>query len=217
MINYKPDFNKQFISLKFYLLGKRYFQALKALDFAKSYHTGKRLDNAPEFQHQVQIALYLITLKDIANEELVLTVALLHDVMEDYDISREEMESRFGKVTADKVWLLTKFYKGEKKDLKKYFAAIALDPEASLAKGADRINNIQSMQGAFNFEKQKSYTAEVLERFLPMLKEAKYHFPEQSAAYFNIIHMLKSQVELLNALHAAVVDELMLPVKGLPE
>ena len=32
-----------------------------------------------------------------------------------------------------------------------------------------------------------------------MLKKAKNQFPDQSAAYFNIMHMLKSQLSLVKA------------------
>lgn len=194
------NYDKLFVSLKYYLLGRRYFSALKALDFAKKHHKGIRKDGVtPELQHQVEIALFLTTLKDLQNEELVLTCALLHDVVEDYDISSEEITSLFGKNVAEVVWLLSKQFRGQKKPYPEYFAAIARNPVASLVKGADRINNVQTMLGVFTSDKQRRYVEEVRVYFLPMLKEAKYLFPEQTAAYFNIIHMLKSQTELIDA------------------
>lgn len=193
-------YDKLFISLKYYLLGRKYFTALKALDFAKRHHKGMRKDGVtPELQHQVEIALFLTTLKDLQDEQLTLTCALLHDVVEDYDISVEEITSLFGKEVADHVWILSKEYRGEKVPPEQYFPAIGRNPIASLVKGADRINNVQSMHGVFTVDKQRAYVSEVKTYFLPMLKEAKYLFPEQSAAYFNIMHMLKSQVELVEA------------------
>lgn len=196
------SFNKLFISLKYYMLGRRYYVALKALDFARLKHYGTRKDGVtPEFQHQVEITLFLSTLKDVQNEEEVLAAALLHDVMEDYDISVHEMQGKFGKKLTDIVWLLTKKYQGKKKNLSEYFDLISSDPVASLVKGADRINNVQTMVGVFSKDKQQSYVLEVEQYFLPMIKRAKYQFPEQSAAYFNISHMLKSQVALVKAIH----------------
>ncbi len=197
------NFDKLFISLKFYLLGRRYFTALKALDFARLKHSGLRKDGVtPEFQHQIEIALYLSTLRDVSHEESLLTVSLLHDVMEDFNISKDEMEARFGAELTKTVWLLTKKFNGIKKDYPSYFDAIGSDAIASLVKGADRINNVQTMVGVFSEEKQKEYIHEVETYFLPMLKRAKYNFPEQTAAYYNIIHILKSQVQLVKAIHA---------------
>jgi hypothetical protein len=193
-------YGKMFVSLKHYLRGRKYFTALKALAFARQYHVGKRKDGVtPEFQHQLAIALYVTTLKDVIDEEKAITAALLHDVMEDYDVGYEEIEARFGSEMAKIVWLLTKEHRGVKKDPKLYFDEIADNPIASLVKGADRIHNVQSMVGVFSIEKQKEYIDEVELYFLPMLKRAGANFPEQTAAYYNIQHMLKSQLELLKA------------------
>jgi (p)ppGpp synthase/HD superfamily hydrolase len=195
-------FNKIYVALRYYLLGKNFHLALHALAFAKQYHTGVRKDKvSPELQHQIEIAQFITTLKDLKDEHVTLVVALLHDVMEDYDISHAEMESKFGKEITNIVWLLTKKYKGSKKDPKDYFEQLANDPIASIVKGADRIHNVQTMIGVFNIEKQKSYIEEVETYFIPMIKKAKYNFPEQTAAYFNIEHMLKTQVALIKAMH----------------
>jgi hypothetical protein len=68
---------------------------------------------------------------------------------------------------------------------------------ASIVKGADRVHNVNSMVGVFTKEKQARYAGEVEKYFLPMLKQARKNFPEQLDAYFNIMHMLRSQVNLL--------------------
>ena len=193
-------YDKLFISLRYYLLGKEYFTALKALDFAKQNNSGLRKDGVtPSFQHQIEIALYVSTLKNLQNEHLCLTAALLHDDQENESISTEEIKKRFGDDVSEVVWLLTKKFKGTAKTAEEYFGKISENPVASIVKGADRIHNIQSMVGVFSKEKQKSYIKEVEEKFLPMIKIAKYKFPEQSAAYFNIEHMLKSQIALIKA------------------
>jgi (p)ppGpp synthase/HD superfamily hydrolase len=195
-------YQKLFIALRYYLLGKEYYSALKALDYGQTHHTGLRKDGkTKEFQHQVEIALFLTTLKNLKNEEVALTSALLHDVVEDYDVSPEEIKSMFGSEVSEIVWLLTKKYKNQEKEKKQYFEDLAKNPIASIVKGSDRIHNVQSMVGVFSTEKQKSYIKEVEDMFLPMIKRAKYFCPEQSAAYFNIEHMLKSQIELIKAIH----------------
>lgn len=194
-------YEKLFISLRYYLLGKAYFTALRALDFAKLHHTGLRKDGVnPELIHQIEICLYITTLKNLGNEQLCLTVALLHDLLEsDFGVSPKDIEFRFGKDSADAVWLVTKTYQGKDKDLNTYFEEISKCPVASIVKGADRINNVQSMVGVFTKEKQKAYLKEVEDKFLPMIKRAKHSFPEQSSEYFNIEHILKSQINLIQS------------------
>jgi (p)ppGpp synthase/HD superfamily hydrolase len=195
-------FDKLFTALKYYLIGKNYYKALKALQFAREHHSGFRKDGStPEFHHQLAICMYLMTLKNVENEETVLITALLHDTIEDSHVSPEEMEEKFGKEVAQCVWLLTKQYKNEKKNTEAYFSDISKNAVASLVKGADRIHNVQTMINVFSKEKQIAYLKEVETYFLPMIKKAKYSFPEQGAAYYNIQHMLESQIQLFNAIH----------------
>jgi nucleoside 2-deoxyribosyltransferase len=201
----RPRYEKLTGALAHYMTARGYARALAALDFARGCHRGRRKDGVtPELQHQVEIALYLTTLKDLPEEEQALTVALLHDVVEDYDIAPEEIERRFGADVARRVWLLTKTYRGEKKDPAAYFDAISRDPIASLVKGADRVHNLQSMVGVFPLDKQREYADEAERLFLPMLKDAERRFPHHGAAYRNIRHMIKSQLTLIRAAHASL-------------
>jgi (p)ppGpp synthase/HD superfamily hydrolase len=198
-------FSKRRISLHYWLLGKGYLKALKAMDFAAEYHKGTRKDGVtPEFDHQISIAHYVRTLlPSLEFAEETLCVIFLHDVCEDYHVSREEIERQFGTRVADAVWRMTKTWRGQKMDEARLFEAMAECPIASIAKGADRIHNLQSMVGVFTPEKQKTYMGEVRDLFLPMLKKARKLFPQQEAAYENIKHMLTSQLELIGAIHAA--------------
>jgi (p)ppGpp synthase/HD superfamily hydrolase len=142
-----------------------------------------------------------MTLKDLKNEEQIFTCALLHDVMEDKNIPVEVMNQEFSPEITKIVLTLSKKYQGTKKDYKTYFAEISNCPVASIVKGADRIHNLQNMVGVFSIPKQQEYAQEVEDYFLPMIKKASYKFPEQTGAYLNIKHLLKSQLELLRALH----------------
>ncbi len=198
------------ISLRYYLLGRAatepaFLVTLQALDYAEALSTGTRKDGVtPEFQHQLEIAQYLRTIAS-GHPRLaqLLAVALLHDVAEDYDVGFEELETRFGRDIAHSVRLLTKKHRGQVIEPKVYFARIAEDELASLVKGADRINNLQSMQGVFTLEKQARYCAEVREHFLPMLKAARRRFAQLDALFENIKLVLQSQLALLEAVQTA--------------
>lgn len=203
-------FEKLKISLRYWLIGSAaaepaYWVALSAMEYAESFHSGTRKDGkTPEFQHQLEIAQYLRTLhKSLKFPAQTLAVAFLHDVAEDFDISFEEIEKRFGTQIANSVWLLTKKHRGHRIPEELYFKQIAKDPIASAVKGADRVNNLQSMLGVFTLAKQQSYCREAEENFLPMLKKARRLFPEQELVYENIKLVMRSQLTLLAAVHAA--------------
>jgi (p)ppGpp synthase/HD superfamily hydrolase len=194
-------YDKLYTVLKYYLLGRNYINAVEALHYAREFHCGTRKDGTtPEFQHQVEIALYVTTLKDVVEEERAIIAVLLHDVAEDYGVSLHDLELKFGEVSRDDVWCLTKKYRGEVKDKGVYYEDLAKNPIASVCKGSDRVHNVNSMTGVFTLEKQESYIDEVETLVLPMIKQAKLNFPHQSSAYSNIQHMLRSQVRLVRAM-----------------
>lgn len=195
-------YNKISIALQNYLHGAKYYTALRAFEFAKNIHIGTRKDGiTPEFQHQIEIALYITTLRNVEFEERVIAVALLHDILEDYeDIGVGELEGLVGIEVSKAVVLISKSINGKMRylEIKEYFDGIACNPIASIVKGADRIHNLQSMSGIFTVDKQRQYLAETSVYFLPMLKRAAGLFPMQYLAYMNIRTMLKSQIQLLD-------------------
>ena len=92
--------------------------------------------------------------------------------------------------------LLSKKYRGEKKDMEQYFEEMVNCPIASVIKGVDRINNHQTMHPVFTAEKQKSYIYETNTYIIPMLKKARHLHVEQESVYENIKFVLKSQMAL---------------------
>lgn len=189
------------ISLRYWLLGKDYTLALKAMEYASQFHTGLRRDGkTPEFNHQLSIASYIRTLIDgVVYPQETLAAAFLHDVCEDYDVGFEEINAKFGTTISSAVKLLTKKHRGNKTSPETYYAEIAGNPIASIVKGADRINNIQTMPEVFTALKQSEYISETENLVLPMLKKARREFLEQERVYENIKLVLRSQIDLLNA------------------
>lgn len=202
------NFEKIQVATRYMLLGMAqqnpdYYVALEAMEFASNFHDGTRKDGVtPEFQHQLGIFSYLRTMHHhLELPAQTFAAAFLHDVAEDYDIGFDELEQLFGVDIALAVRLLTKKHRGATVPADTYFDLIAENPVASVVKGADRINNLQSMLGVFSAEKQASYCEEAQKRFLPMLKVARRRFPRQEAVYENIKLMMKSQITLISAIH----------------
>lgn len=204
-------FDKLKISLRYYLLGRaetnpEYLRALDALEYAASLHVGLRKDGVtPAFQHQLEIAQYIRSIsRYLRYPAQTLAATFLHDVAEDFNIGFEELAQRFGPEIAGAVALLTKKHRGLKIPPEEYFRKMAACAIASVIKGADRINNLQSMLGVFSLQKQKAYCAEVEVYFLPMLKAARREFMDQEPVYENLKLMMRSQLELLRATHQAL-------------
>ena len=203
----KLAFERKRTALKGYCLGRDYVDVLRAITFAEEYHVGVRKDGVtPEFQHQIEIALHATTLKGLSNEDesILLQMIMLHDVVEDYSVSLMEIEQRFGPVVAKGVEALSKVINGRKKDMDTYMRDLALNPLAALAKGCDRVHNVQSMRGVFNYEKQKKYAQEVREHFFPMLRRVRDVEPKYRQAINNIKSMLENQVQWVEYLHESL-------------
>lgn len=196
------DYSKQKLALRYWLLGRGFTDASKALDFAEAYHRGTRKDGrTPEFSHQISIVSHLRTLlPHLLFPEETLTAAFLHDVREDYDVADAEIRDPFGDRVADAVDAVTKTFRGVRRDDAELFKRIAGDPLASVLKPADRTHNQNSMVGVFTGAKMAAYATETTELFLPMIKVARRTFPEQEPAYENLKLMLVSQLSFIAAL-----------------
>lgn len=208
-----PTFEEKEVEVKYskllnsiggYLKGKGMHKSIEAMEFAKEYHKGTRKNGiTPEFQHQIEIALYVQTLKELRHEEDVFCAVFLHDVREDYNVSHEEIVNRFGTRVANAVEKLSKVIEGVKKPAKDYFEAIATCPIASVVKLADRVNNVSTMTGVFTIAKQKDYLKETEQWFIPLAKTCRKKFPDQSLSYYNATTSLKMIAITLHAVIAA--------------
>lgn len=219
------NYDKKKIAIRYWLEGKAehdtgYYKCLKAMELAIRYHTGLRKDGTtPEFQHQIEIVSNLrLSTKDLINSADTITVAFLHDLVEDYGIDAkywvtekdrlgdlkpvtlEFIKKHFGAEIASAVDKISKKADGLSKSKNAYFKGISECPMASIAKLEDRCNNMASMLNVFTLEKQISYAKEVEDYFFPMLKLASRNFPEQNSAYLRLKNKLKDQVNSVNSM-----------------
>lgn len=193
-------FDKMRVAMKYWLHGKGYHNAVRAMEFAATYHTGIRKDGeTPEFHHQVSITSYLRTLPALILQEETLAAGFLHDIVEDYNISLKVIYTEFGETVGESVKLLSKKIDGTPiKDLESYFKKMSKNEIASIVKGADRMHNFQTMLDVFDAEKKQAYIEECEAYIIPMLKEARRRFPQQEPAYENVKLVLLSQIELIS-------------------
>ncbi len=197
-------FEKDLAFLRSWLLGKEWWIAHDALEFARRKHTGLRKDGVtPEFHHQVQIALNTRTLvPHLLHAEKTIAACFLHDVLEDFDeVDPGEVQERFGVQVATATELLTKKRRGAFKTYETYFSDLAKDPIASAVKGFDRCHNIWTMRGVFDRSQRQAYIDEIDDWFLPMLKVSRKRFPKQEPCYQNIAQQLRAMRDIYRWAH----------------
>jgi (p)ppGpp synthase/HD superfamily hydrolase len=197
---------KERIALRHLLLGRGWYQAAEAMEFAEEKHPGLRKDGVtPSYNHQVQIGLYVWTLTPhLLFPEATLTTVFLHDTCEDTDTTIEEIESRFGGQVAAATWAMTKAYQDVKRAPEEVKRGQENDPIASVVKGADRIHNQSTMAGVFTAAKIGEYLTETSDYILPMLKTARRKYPSQDGAYQNERVVLRTQAATLRHFAEAV-------------
>lgn len=200
------NYEKMKIALRAFLQGRKYYKALRAMDFAENLHTGTRKDGQPEFSHQVSQALYAITMIDLLMypEETICTV-LLHDTIEDVGATHKQLLELFGKLIADATLKMSKVVDGMRISDEIYYKVLATCPIASPAKGFDRVHNLMTMLGGFKPEKQVSYIEETMDKVVPMLKIGRRSFPEQEPVYENIKFVMTNQIQLYKALNKNLI------------
>src|SRR5574343_1022778 len=110
------NYKKLDLALKYYLTGAKYHTTLKAYHFAKKLHCGTRKDGiTPEYQHQLEIALFITTLKGVEAEEEALFYAIMHDVLEDFaKVSVGQLKDEFPTEWVEKLKLISKKIEGVK-------------------------------------------------------------------------------------------------------
>ena len=145
----------------------------KAYNYAKKAHQGQyRISGEPFVEHPLGVAFILAELE---LDLISITGALLHDVVEDTEISSEDIADNFSEEIAllvDGVTKLTRLKFKTKEEhqaesLRKMFIAMAEDIRVILIKLADRLHNMRTLS-FMNREKQIEKAKETLEIYAPL-------------------------------------------------
>lgn len=146
----------------------------KAYLFAMEAHgMQKRVSGIPYFSHPVEVAAILVKMKlDVTS---VIT-ALLHDVVEDTNVSIDEIEAEFGHAVAFLVKGVTKLskitYNSERvhqaDNFRKFLLAISEDVRVLVVKLADRLHNMRTLNALKNPEKRKRIALETMDIYAPL-------------------------------------------------
>jgi len=150
----------------------------RAYEMARSAHDGQMRDEGtPYILHPIRVATVLS--EELALYSCELTcAALLHDVVEDSDVTRDEIEAEFGHTVARIVWLLTKL---PEVSLPAYLAAIerASDIKAPVVKLCDRLDNLRFLMRSPKAEKKRRYIKTTEQYYLPIAARTNKYLHDQ--------------------------------------
>ena len=198
---YEPNENTMFTYLRGRLDGPGFGQSRAALVFARKAHSGQtRKNGKPYIVHPLSMACDAIACKG-ATDEIIATI-LLHDVCEDCNIPLSALP--VNDVVKRGVKLMTiKPLQGEEKSetKRRYFNELLDSKEAIVAKAFDRYANLNDMDGALPEEAIVKNIKETHELLMPVMKEAKYEYPELSDMMHTIRKMLRNTLVMMAFYH----------------
>lgn len=193
---FSPD--KMYTYIRGFATALRMEQTLKALTFSREKHQGQlRKSGEPYIVHPLTMACDAMSM-GIKDDNIIATI-LLHDVCEDCGVSLQELP--VNDVVRRGVQLMTfTVLDGETKEIAKtrYYNMLIQSKEAVITKLIDRCHNVSSMAGTFSIEKLKSYINETRTYVLPLLRQAKDHYPEESDRLFTLKYHITSVVDAID-------------------
>ena len=196
----------------------------EAYNFAAEAHAKqKRASGEPYIIHPLGVATILAQLQ---MDDVTLAAAFLHDVVEDTDVTLDQMEDIFGREVAMLVDGVTKLGKIEYisreeqqvENYRKMFLAMAKDIRVVLIKLADRLHNMRTMK-YMPVNKQKRISSETLEIYAPLahrlgiyaikweLEDLAFRYMEPQH-YYELVEQVKSKRHEREAMVQEAMDEL---------
>ena len=187
----------------------------KAYEYAKEEHKGMhRLTGDDFITHPLEVCKILL---DLNVDDTTLIAALLHEVINNGDKTKEDIEKVFGNEVALIVESISKINKLELPDknessayyLRKILVGLTIDVRVLFIKLADRLHNMRT-NWAINTEKQKEKAEETLDVLVPIahrlgINSIKSELENLSLYYLkpdvynDILEKLNDNIDNLNA------------------
>ena len=194
-ISPSKEVNKLYDKLLGYFNPKDQTYINKAFQYAYEGHNGQnRKSGEPYITHPLHVAIYL---SDLNFDKETIAAALLHDLIEDTEITYNDLKKNFGSEVADIVDGVTKLDKikynsneeAKADAIRKMVIAMSKDIRVLILKLADRLHNIETIEYHTEW-KQEKIANETLYVYAPLahrlgLQSIKHVLEDVS---FKILH-----------------------------
>ena len=202
-----------------------------AFAFAQEAHgEQKRESGEPFVSHPLGVAEILVSLQ---MDDITVAASLLHDVVEDTEVTLEEIQERFGPEVAALVDSVTKLSRlpfqskqeQQAESLRKMFLAMARDIRVIIIKLADRLHNMRTLRN-LPVERQKKIARETLEIYAPLthrlgMYKLKWELEDlalrylEPKEYYNLVQLVKKKRQERERYINEVMDTLQSQLKEL--
>ncbi len=168
---------------------------LKALDCCIEYHaTQKRASGEPYYTHPIAVAEILL---DIGLDQATIITALLHDTVEDTDMTLEDLSRLFDDEIASLVDGVTKLTRIElqsaetkqAENFRKLVLAMSEDIRVLIVKLADRTHNMSTLGNISKPHKRRRIASETIEIFAPLAERIGLHYIKEQLEDMSFAHL----------------------------
>ncbi|MCD1147038.1 bifunctional (p)ppGpp synthetase/guanosine-3',5'-bis(diphosphate) 3'-pyrophosphohydrolase [Peptoniphilus sp. KCTC 25270] len=197
---------------------------LKAYHLARDHHKGQLRNSGEEYIiHPLNVSLILA---EMNMDTATIIAGLLHDVIEDTDVTYDDVKEDFGEEIADLVDGVTKLKKlnyqtkqeKQAENIRKMVLAMAKDIRVVIVKFADRLHNMRTLE-YMRDEKKKEKALETIEIYAPLadrlgISKVKWELEDLSLRYLDpenyymLIDMVNKRRNEREALINNIIDSI---------
>ena len=198
---------------------------LEAYRVAEAAHKGQcRVSGEPYISHPVAVAMILV---DLGMDSECIQAALLHDVVEDTDVTSEQVAKQFGRDVELLVNGVTKLGKisftsreeQQAENVRKMLLAMAQDVRVIIIKLADRLHNMRTIE-VMPEQKRRDKALETMEVYAPLahrlgIRAVKEELEDRSLRYLDPVayHEIESMLEMKKADRQAFLEKIKHKIK----
>ena len=173
---------------------------LECWDFASKHHKGQWYGSKPYMYHLKKVSDVALDLK--FTDESILMSCLLHDIIEDTEVSYKDVKENFGEEVAEIVYCVTDELGRSRKERKsKTYKKIRNNPKSIVVKLCDRISNITESMGSenYNLKLMKMYLDEHIDFVCGITNEDSLDLTTKCwIKYHSVIEDLKNEFKKLD-------------------
>ncbi len=221
------------------IIGKSYTEeeianVKKAYELAAKVHKGqKRLSGEPYIMHPLSVALILARL---GMDDASIIAAILHDTVEDTELTNDEIKKEFGDTVAELVDGVTKIGRvplqtkeeQQAENIRKMLIAMSRDIRVIIIKLADRLHNMRTLMYKPE-QRRRDIALETIEIYAPIahrlgIRPIKEELEDLSISYLDPVayndigkaleQQSKSRIEFLADIKARIEERIKTVVSG---